>query len=147
MMILVAEDSQAYALLYQKIFESRGHAVVLTNDGLECITAYANEVKARKNENTNPYDAVILDYEMPKMNGFETAKEILSMVPSQKILFITAFGDEILTKMDLKGDNIGLIQKPFNSLDLINKVEGVLQLNEGVKYQPNTKLSPDSSSY
>ena len=144
MMILVAEDSQAYALLYQKIFESRGHTVVLTNDGLECLTAYANEAKARKNKNGNPYDAVILDYEMPKKNGFETAKEILSMVPSQKILFITAFGDEILTKMDLKGDNIGLIQKPFNSLDLINKVEGIVQLNEGVAYQSNIKLSQDS---
>ena len=144
MMILVAEDSQAYALLYQRIFESRGHTVVTTNDGLECLTAYANEAKARKNENTAPYDAVILDYEMPKKNGFETAREILDMVPNQKILFITAFGDEILAKMNLKGDNVGLIQKPFNSLDLINKVEGVLQLNEGIKYQPNTKLLQDS---
>jgi two-component system cell cycle response regulator CpdR len=142
MLILVAEDSQAYALLYQKIFESRGHTVVITNDGLECLTAYANEAKARKNEQSNPYDAVILDYEMPKKNGFETAKEILSMVPNQKILFITAFGDEVLTKMDFKGDNIGLIQKPFNSLELINKVEGFLQLNDGIKvyHSNNTKL-------
>ncbi len=140
MMILVAEDSQAYALLYQKIFESRGHTVVITNDGLECLTAYANEVKARKNEQTNPYDAVILDYEMPKKNGFETAREILNMIPNQKILFITAFGDEILTKMDFEGPNIGLIQKPFNSLDLINKVEGFSQLDDGIKYQSTTKL-------
>jgi len=142
-LILVAEDSQAYALLYQKIFESRGHTVIVTNDGLECLTAYANEAKARKNKQSNPYDAVILDYEMPKKNGFETAREILGMVPNQKILFITAFGDEILTKMDFKGDNIGLIQKPFNSLDLINKVEGFSQLNDDIKaYQSNnTKLS------
>jgi two-component system cell cycle response regulator CpdR len=144
MMILVAEDSQAYALLYQKIFESRGHTVVITNDGLECLTAYANEAKARKDEQTNPYDAVILDYEMPKKNGFETAREILNMAPNQKILFITAFGDEVLTKMDFKGPNIGLIQKPFNSVDLINKVEGLTQLDEGVRYQPSAKLSQDS---
>lgn len=143
-MILVAEDSQAYALLYQKIFESRGHTVVITNDGLECLTAYANEAKARKDGQTNPYDAVILDYEMPKKNGFETAREILSMAPNQKILFITAFGDEVLTKMDFKGPNIGLIQKPFNSVDLINKVEGLTQLDEGVRYHPSAKLSQDS---
>ncbi|QLH08994.1 response regulator [Candidatus Nitrosotenuis sp. DW1] len=144
MMILVAEDSQAYALLYQKIFESRGHTVVITNDGLECLTAYANEAKARKNEMTNPYDAVILDYEMPKKNGFETAREILNITPNQKILFITAFGDEILTKMDFKGPNVGLIQKPFNSIDLINKIEGLTQLDGGIKYQPSTKLFSDS---
>lgn len=138
MMILVAEDSRAYALLYQKIFESRGHTVAITNDGLECLTTYENEVKASKNKQANPYDAVILDYEMPKKNGFETAKEILSMMPNQKILFITAFGDEILTKMDFKGNNVGLIQKPFNSLDLINKVEGFSQLNDGIKTYPDT---------
>lgn len=140
-MILVADDSQAYALLYQKIFESRGHTVVTTNDGLECLTAYTNEAKARKNTNDAPYGAVILDYDMPKKNGFETARDILDLVPNQKILFITAFGDEVLTQMKLKGENIGLIQKPFNSVDLINKVEGVLHLNEGVKYQPSEKLS------
>lgn len=141
MTILVAEDSRAYALLYQKIFESRGHTVVITNDGLECLTAYENEIKASKNKQANPYDAVILDYAMPKKNGYETAKEILSMMPNQKILFITAFGDEILTKMDFKGNNIGLIQKPFNSVDLVNKVEGLSQLNDGIKtYQDTAKL-------
>lgn len=144
MMILVAEDSQAYASLYQKIFESRGHTVVITNDGLECLTAYANEAKARKNNTTHPYDAVILDYEMPKKNGFETAKEILNITPNQKILFITAFGDEVVTKMDFKGSNVGLIQKPFNSIDLINKVEGLTQLDGGIKYQPSAKLFSDS---
>ncbi len=142
MLILVADDSQAYALLYQQIFESRGHTVVITNDGLECLTAYANETKARKNERTNPYDAVILDYDMPKMNGFETAKEILKMTPNQKILFITAFGDEVMTKMDFEGPNIGLIQKPFNSVDLINKVEGLS--DGGITYQQSTKLFSDS---
>lgn len=142
MLILVADDSQAYALLYQQIFESRGHTVVITNDGLECLTAYANETKARKNEQANPYDAVILDYDMPKMNGFETAKEILKMTPNQKILFITAFGDEVMTKMDFEGPNIGLIQKPFNSVDLINKVEGLS--DGGITYQQSAKLFSDS---
>lgn len=145
MMILVAEDSRAYALLYQKIFESRGHTVVITNDGLECLTAYANETKASKNKQASPYDAVILDYAMPKKNGFETAKEILGMMPNQKILFITAFGDEILTKMDFKGNNVGLIQKPFNSVDLVNKVEGLSQINAGIKtYQDTAKLFQSS---
>lgn len=131
-------------MLYQKIFESRGHTVVTTNDGLECLTAYANEAKAGKNKKGTPYDTVILDYDMPKKNGFETARDILEMVPNQRILFITAFGDEVLTQMKLKGENIGLIQKPFNSVDLISKVEGDTNLDEGVKFQPSEKLSQES---
>lgn len=143
-MILVADDSPAYALLYQQIFESRGHTVVVTNDGLECITAYANEAKARKNPLLNPYDAVILDYDMPKKDGFETAREILEMVPNQKILFITAFGEDLQKKTGHMGNNVGLIQKPFNSLDLINKVEGLTQLNDGSRQHQNVALLSDS---
>ena len=140
MMILVAEDSRAYALLYKQIFESQGHTVVTTTDGLECLALYENQVKARKTNKTPPYDAVILDYKMPKKDGVETAKEILGMVPNQKILFITAFGDSI-SKMDFEGNNIELIQKPFNSLDLVNKVEGFSQLNESINAYSDPKIT------
>jgi two-component system cell cycle response regulator CpdR len=140
MMILVAEDSRAYALLYKQIFESQGHTVVLANDGLECLATYANQIKSRKNNKANPYDVVILDYKMPKKDGAETAKEILSMVPNQKILFITAFGDSI-TKIDFKENNIELIQKPFNSLDLVNKVEGFSQSDESTKTYSDPEIT------
>jgi CheY-like chemotaxis protein len=72
MNILVAEDSVAYAILYQQIFESRGHSVKLTLDGEECLSAYVEE--ATKNQNPRPYDVVILDHSMPKKTGNSKSK-------------------------------------------------------------------------
>lgn len=127
MNILVAEDSVAYAILYQQIFESRGHSVKLTLDGEECLSAYVGE--ATKNQNPKPYDVVILDHSMPKKTGFDVAKEILKVRPSQKILFITGFGDELESKIEELGQekDISILEKPFNSSSLIEKIEQVLK--------------------
>ncbi|HEX9845450.1 MAG TPA: response regulator [Candidatus Nitrosotenuis sp.] len=122
--ILVAEDSVAYAVLYQQIFESRGHTVKLTLDGEECMSAYAQEA-AKKQDSQNPFDVVILDHSMPKKTGFDVAKEILETKPNQKIMIITGFDDEISAKLKQSdmGKNIEVIEKPFNSSVLINKIE------------------------
>jgi two-component system cell cycle response regulator CpdR len=127
MNILVAEDSVAYALLYQQIFESRGHSVKLTLDGEECLSAYVGE--AAKKQNQQPYDVVVLDHSMPKKTGFDVAKEILKVKPGQKILFITAFGDELESKIEELGNDkdISILEKPFNSSSLIEKIELVLK--------------------
>ncbi len=120
--ILVAEDSPSYALLYKQIFESRGHTVTVTNDGEECVASYKNMTA---NSDARQFDMVILDYSMPKKNGLETAKEILQIRPDQRILFISSFGDELTPKLRAlsNGTNIDVLEKPFNSQSLIQKVE------------------------
>jgi CheY-like chemotaxis protein len=122
--ILVAEDSVAYAVLYQQIFEARGHSVKVTLDGQECISTYLDAVNKAANSQ-NPYNVVILDYSMPKKDGFEAAQEILKARPNQKIIVITSFDDTIASKLrqnDLD-KTIEVIEKPFNSSVLINKIE------------------------
>ncbi|MEM3024213.1 MAG: response regulator [Candidatus Nitrosotenuis sp.] len=131
---MVAEDSIAYAVLYQQIFEARGHSVKITLNGEECVSTYLGASKKK------PFDMVILDHSMPKKTGFEVAKEILKAKPEQKILFITSFGDEIESKLDELGNtkSVTVLEKPFNSsiltewLDQIIKEDTtnkILQLN------------------
>jgi FixJ family two-component response regulator len=62
---------------------------------------------------------------MPKKDGFEAAQEILKARPNQKIIVITSFDDTIASKLrqnDLD-KTIEVIEKPFNSSVLINKIE------------------------
>jgi CheY-like chemotaxis protein len=122
--ILVAEDSVAYAVLYQQIFESRGHTVQLTFDGEECMSAYMKKA-AEKSNSQNPYNMVILDHSMPKKTGFEVAKAIHQTNPNQKMLIITSFEDELSSKLKEDGmhNYVEVIEKPFNSSILINKIE------------------------
>lgn len=118
MNILVAEDSVAYGVLYQEIFQSKGHSVKLTFDGQECVTEYVTQI-------ATPYDVVILDYNMPKKNGLEAAKEIMEINPNQSIVFISSFGDQLESMiLDLGWENkVQFVEKPFSSVDLANKVE------------------------
>ena len=117
MNILVAEDSVAYGVLYQEIFQSRGHQVKLTFDGQECIMEYLASPKL--------YDMVILDYHMPKLNGLDAAKKILEQTPNQNSCFISSFGDELESKIaDLGWDKkVQFVEKPFSSASLVKKVE------------------------
>jgi DNA-binding NtrC family response regulator len=121
--ILVAEDSVAYAVLYQQIFEARGHSVKITLDGEECISVYMSAYKKK------PFDMVVLDYSMPKKTCLDVAKEILKTKPEQKILFITSFGDEIESKLDEVGNtkNITVFEKPFNSSTLTEWLDQIIK--------------------
>lgn len=71
-----------------------------------------------------PYDAVVLDYRMPKKDGLEVAKEILALNPSQRIIFASAYVEETLRE-SIKELNqvVELMQKPFLPEALVEVVE------------------------
>jgi CheY-like chemotaxis protein len=71
-----------------------------------------------------PYDAVVLDYRMPKKDGLEAAKEILALDPSQRIIFASAYVEETLRESIKELSQIvELMQKPFLPIALVEVVE------------------------
>jgi CheY-like chemotaxis protein len=71
-----------------------------------------------------PYDAVVLDYRMPKKDGLQVAKEILASNPSQRIIFASAYVKETLRESVKElGQVIELVQKPFMPQTLVDIVE------------------------
>ncbi len=61
------------------------------------------------------------------MTGIAAAKEIIKLKSSQRIIFLTAYGQNILQKVsDFKDDTIQIIQKPFSLDLLVKKIEGRL---------------------
>ena len=93
--ILIAEDNKQIAEVYQKLLEKKGNDVTVTYDGQECIDAYKSEMKSGKNISTNPYDVVLVDFAMPKKDGLALVSEILNKRSSQKIIFATAYVDQV----------------------------------------------------
>jgi CheY-like chemotaxis protein len=122
MKILVAEDENSIAKVYQIALQSRGHEVTITNNGLECWKEY--QLRTAPKDPRPPYDAVILDYRMPEMNGFQTAKKILKLRPKQRIIFASAFMKQTLVDAINKFGIIAeLLHKPFEVYRLIDSVE------------------------
>jgi len=126
--ILVAEDNVFTAKQYKIALEKKGHQVTVTNDGTECLDLYNDEAKYTelfKKDSHPPYDVVLLDQNMPRKSGIDTAKEIFKICRNQRIIFLTAYGQNILQKVsDLKDDTIQIIQKPFSLEFLTKKIEG-----------------------
>lgn len=71
-----------------------------------------------------PFDVVILDYDMPSINGMDVAKEILAINFHQRVIFASAYVKETLEHsiMELK-QVVELIQKPFSLNLLVDIVE------------------------
>ncbi len=128
--ILLAEDNEYTAKQYKLALEKKGHQVTVTKDGVECVELYTDEAKYSelfKKDSHPPYDVVLLDQNMPRMTGVDAAKEIIKLKSSQRIIFLTAYGQNILQKVsDFKDDTIQIIQKPFSLDLLIKKIEGRL---------------------
>ncbi len=131
MNILIAEDNEYTVKQYKASLQKRGHLVTVTKDGVDCVEEYVNEAKYQelfRKEKEPPFDVVLLDHDMPRKNGTDAAKEILAVKPTQRIIFLSAFGHAILDSVgdDLSDDTIQILQKPFSLEFLISKVEGKL---------------------
>lgn len=126
MRILVAEDSPSFALLYKNALEKRGHTVIIAKDGNDCIYKYMDSIQSDGQVITEKlYDLVILDHQMPRMQGTDVAKEILDLNPKQRIMFVTGHVKEMMKGVNEIGEKIELIQKPFPTLAMIRQVEGL----------------------
>jgi CheY-like chemotaxis protein len=139
MKILVAEDEEDIRTVYFMTFLERGHEVILTSDGDECLKVFRQDLPEHEedqqhNRKTSSYfDVVILDYKMPKKDGLQVAKEILEINPEQRIIFASAYVVETLTESvkELK-KVVELLQKPFSISALADTVENK-EAYEGLK--------------
>lgn len=118
--ILIAEDEADIATAYKAALESRGHQVTITSNGKLCLKEYQSRLDGGK----SPFDALILDYRMPEMNGFEAAKAILKLVPEQRVIFASAYSRETLEDLIKREGMVAeLLQKPFGRQELFDTVE------------------------
>lgn len=74
MKLLVGEDHYDTSLLYKTTLEDRGHEVRIENNGEDSLKNYQEELRqvtlnSNPMEHIQPYDSVILDYKLPKING------------------------------------------------------------------------------
>jgi PAS domain S-box-containing protein len=69
--VLVAEDNEINALLMRALLTRLGHHTVIATNGAEALESWL----AAKSAGT-PYDLVLMDVQMPELDGIETAKRI-----------------------------------------------------------------------
>ncbi len=101
--ILIVDDEVQISLILAKILTKMNIKVEIKNNPLEALEYYKSMSK--------DIDLVITDIKIPNLDGIELTRRILEINHEQRILFITGFGEEILSQ-DMM--NIPLISKPFD---------------------------------
>ncbi|WP_254921227.1 response regulator [Flavobacterium sp. ov086] len=106
--ILVVEDNLINQLVTKKIIEKNNYICKVVDDGFGALKILENE----------KFDLILMDINMPLMNGFETTKRIRLQDIKTPIVALTAFDkDEIAEEAISSGIN-DIIIKPFEPVKL-----------------------------
>ena len=113
--LLLVDDDVELTELLSSLLALEGFDVQTANNGLEALQ--------KLNES---HELVLLDVMMPKLNGFETLKEIrkVSNVP---VMMLTARGDDIDRVLGLELGADDYLPKPFNDRELVARIRAILR--------------------
>ena len=118
--ILYAEDDSVIQNSISRILKMFFKDVVIANDGKEAIENYNNK----------KIDILILDYVMPNLNGYETAKIVRKKDKKIPILITSAYTDKEKLLNAIELNLIKYIEKPILYDDLIKVFENIIKYME-----------------
>ncbi len=112
--LLMAEDNEVNALVLGKIIKKWGYTFNRVHNGKEAVEA------ARSGN----YDCILMDIQMPEMDGFEATLEIKKFSDTPIIALTAAAKLEILERID-ECEFEGFVAKPIDANELLKKVKEV----------------------
>ena len=114
--VLLVEDNEINVMVGQQILEKAKLQVELAKNGLEAV----NMVKENK------YDIVLMDIQMPVMDGYKASIEIRKFNTIVPIIALSAsVFMEVKDRINESGMN-GFIFKPFDPEDLLDQIENAI---------------------
>jgi PAS domain S-box-containing protein len=118
--LLIAEDEEVVRVFMQKLLERAGYKVIAAADGEEAVALF------REHEDIS---LVLSDVVMPGKNGKEVLAEIRMIRPEIKVIFISGYTADIVTRKGILEEGVEFIIKPLLKNDLLQKIREVLDKN------------------
>jgi signal transduction histidine kinase/ActR/RegA family two-component response regulator len=113
--LLMAEDNDVNALVLGKIIKKWGFTFERVHNGQEAVDMLK----------TNEYDCVLMDIQMPVMDGFDATLAIKSFSSVPVIALTAAAKLEIMERIDECGFD-GFVAKPIDAAELLKKIKEVV---------------------
>jgi CheY-like chemotaxis protein/HPt (histidine-containing phosphotransfer) domain-containing protein len=123
--ILLAEDNVAAQLVGKKTLERIGHTIQVASNGMEVLQMLEEE----------EFDLVLMDVEMPQMDGLEATRTIREREVTSghhiPILAVTAYATKEDQKRCLEAGTDGYLSKPVSPEKLVAAIERFLPPDGG----------------
>ena len=127
--ILVVDDSPTIRKVVTSILEARAFETVTAEDGQDAL---------EKLDAGAEVDLVLLDFVMPRMNGYQFCRELRNNAERRNlpVVLMSAKGDKIRGQFVQQTGAIDAITKPFDARGLVAVVEGALKKQEEGRARP-----------
>ena len=113
--ILVVEDSQDNQEIFTFFLSAAGAFPEISGDGEDAVKKVLND----------DYDLILMDIQLPKMDGLEATRRIRNAGYQKPIIALTAHSSIEEKNNCLKAGCVGLITKPVTQMALINKIKNI----------------------
>ncbi|MBI5075686.1 MAG: PAS domain S-box protein [Nitrospirae bacterium] len=116
--ILVAEDDATVRKLVQDTLEKTGYRVIVAENGEEAV----NRFKDSRDE----IQFLLFDVIMPKKSGMMAYREIRDMKPDIKVLFMSGYAPDLISKEGDIEEGVNVILKPVSSKELLPRIRELI---------------------
>ena len=114
--ILVVDDD-TMNLVRTKMILEKDYDVLMADSGLKAL----DKLKGER------VDLVLLDIEMPKLNGIETFERMKEFAPNVPVIFLTASGLEDDVRSAIRLGSVNYLMKPFQPQELMKRISQELK--------------------
>lgn len=115
--ILIVEDEESILMPLEDNLKLEGYEVSCARDGLEGLSMAAE----------HPFDLIVLDIMLPKLDGFEVCKRLRQDRVMTPILMLTAKSQEVDKVLGLELGADDYVTKPFSSRELLARIKAILR--------------------
>jgi two-component system, cell cycle sensor histidine kinase and response regulator CckA len=116
--LLIVENEPAIRNLLQVALRRNGYTVLAAESGREALELVRNYDGA--------IDLLITDVMMPDMDGPELVRQLSTIRPDTRTLFMSGYMDDTLGERGILSSNANFIQKPFSPRTIAQKVRDIL---------------------
>lgn len=137
MKVLVVDDDQLACDQAKVLMSQIGIAAETVQSGSEAV-----EMVKLSHARQEPYNLIIVDWQMPEMDGVETTRQIRSVIGNETaVIILTAYNwDDIYEEATIAGVD-SFIAKPFFTENLLNEFKRVLKKKKQTSFDTIKKAS------
>ena len=136
--VLLAEDNEMNQMIAEAILTETKLAVDIVGDGTEAVEKIISSP-------AGTYDLILMDIQMPRMNGYEAAKQIRALEDERKanipIVAVTANAFEEDRKVSMEAGMNGHLAKPYDVPAIMNTLKALLNKKQGTGQKADFPVS------